>query len=249
MAKATSPATIEAAERKARALRLRKQGKTFEEIGGELGISRQSAHKLVSSALKALPAEPAAELAALELERLDAMTAAVWPRAIAGDLPAVDRALRISERRAKLCGIDGRALVSGRLPSSMAAFVKALTPPEADADAAPSPRADAIARLDVLAELAWPAATAGDLAAVDRLTAIANARARLVGADRAPPDDGQPDSLKALCEILERSRAAAATAGAVQDTDDQARAAGAGPEPAADRAAETEPAASSTDAL
>jgi hypothetical protein len=42
----------------------------------------------------------------LEEERLDALLAAVWEKALAGDGPAIDRALAIMARRARLRGID-----------------------------------------------------------------------------------------------------------------------------------------------
>jgi len=42
----------------------------------------------------------------LELERLDAMQAAIWDDAMNGHLGAIDRVLKIMERRAKLLGLD-----------------------------------------------------------------------------------------------------------------------------------------------
>lgn len=42
----------------------------------------------------------------LESQRLDRMIGAVWRQATAGDLAAVDRVLRILERRARLLGLD-----------------------------------------------------------------------------------------------------------------------------------------------
>jgi hypothetical protein len=41
-----------------------------------------------------------------ELDRLDAMLRACWSKAIGGDMKAVDRVLKISERRSKLLGLD-----------------------------------------------------------------------------------------------------------------------------------------------
>ena len=41
-----------------------------------------------------------------ELARLSAAEEAIWPKIIAGDLLAIDRLLRIMERRAKLLGLD-----------------------------------------------------------------------------------------------------------------------------------------------
>ena len=46
------------------------------------------------------------ELLALELSRLDGLLAKVYPMAAQGDLQAVDRVLKICERRARLLGLD-----------------------------------------------------------------------------------------------------------------------------------------------
>jgi hypothetical protein len=54
-------------------------------------------------------------LIVLELMRLERLHAAVWPQAIRGDVNAVDRVLRIMERRARLLGLDApkRVAMSG----------------------------------------------------------------------------------------------------------------------------------------
>lgn len=91
------------------ALDLRTRGLTFEAIGRQLGISTQAAHATVSRALARSLAEANAaadNLRALELRRLDAMLAALWPLVEAGDVPAINAALRVGERRAKLFGLD-----------------------------------------------------------------------------------------------------------------------------------------------
>lgn len=209
----TAARNIEAAERAARALELRREGRPFDEIGAELGVSAQAAHQMVSRALKALTQAPARELAALEIDRLDALTAAVMPAAMAGDLSAVDRAIRIAERRARLCGLDGRALAPPHLPPTLAAAVAARAD-LAGADGKPDPRREALARLDALAEVAWPFATAGDLAALSRLIDITNSRARLTGADVALPDATRPDSIAALVGVIEAARSARVGSGA-----------------------------------
>jgi len=85
---------------------LRKSGATFKKIGDHFGISAQSAHEMVTKGLKATLAEPAAELRALAVERLDHMLAAIWKAASNGDLRAQAMVLRIEERRAKLLGLD-----------------------------------------------------------------------------------------------------------------------------------------------
>src|SRR5437016_4803851 len=104
-----SVARIGRAERAARALDLRKAGMTFKEIGAEMGFTEQRAHRIVTqelARLNAKRAESAGAVTRLEMERLDAMLAAVWKRAKKGNLPAIDRVLSILARRAKLLGID-----------------------------------------------------------------------------------------------------------------------------------------------
>jgi hypothetical protein len=50
--------------------------------------------------------EPAEELRTMEVARLDQMLLGLWPKAIKGDTWAVDRVLKIMERRAALLGLD-----------------------------------------------------------------------------------------------------------------------------------------------
>jgi len=57
--------------------------------------------------------ETAEEIRRLELERLDAMLFAIGPEVRKGSYGAIDRALKIMERRARLLGLD--APVKGAL--------------------------------------------------------------------------------------------------------------------------------------
>ena len=50
--------------------------------------------------------EPVEQLVGLELRRLDALLRGMYKRAVAGNLFALDRALKIQERRAKSLGLD-----------------------------------------------------------------------------------------------------------------------------------------------
>jgi hypothetical protein len=94
-------------ERKLQALELRKAGASYRTIAERLGYASASgAHKAVASALKATLREPAGEVRTLELERLDAALLAIWRRVQNGDDRAIDRLLRIMERRARMLGLD-----------------------------------------------------------------------------------------------------------------------------------------------
>jgi len=117
---------VRAHERHLQALELRKAGVTYEVIAGQLGYANASgARKAVVSALKATLREPAAELRELELARLDAMLLPLWRPVQAGDEKAVDRALRIMERRARLLGLD-RKTAEGEVPDTVKVVVEYL---------------------------------------------------------------------------------------------------------------------------
>ncbi len=96
-------------EREAKAFSLRKGGKSYTAIARTLRISPQAAHKLVSAVFQRFTdelGETVAVVRQLELERLDQMLLGIWPAVRKGDLPSIDRALKISERRPKILGID-----------------------------------------------------------------------------------------------------------------------------------------------
>lgn len=100
---------LRAREREVLALAARARGATFAQIGLELGCTPQAAHKAVDRALAATEKAvlgAAGRLRALEIVRLDAVLAAIWPAAMGGDLGAVDRVVKISARRARLLGLD-----------------------------------------------------------------------------------------------------------------------------------------------
>ena len=115
MADINSPTTnrrTAAAERAKQAVSLRIAGATFAQIGERLGVSTQAAHKMVVKHLeetRRLTAESAEQLRDMELKRLDAMQAALWPDAMRGDEQKVDRVIRIMGRRAALLGLDAPA--------------------------------------------------------------------------------------------------------------------------------------------
>ena len=103
----TSDDMISAALRQTDALGLRQSGKTFAEIAAQLGYSDPSgARNAVLAALRDNVTEPNAEMRTLELARLDALHEALWVKALGGDLGAIDRILKLMERRAKILGLD-----------------------------------------------------------------------------------------------------------------------------------------------
>ncbi len=108
-----------AAIRRQRSFELRLAGCTYQVIGDQVGISKQAAYGLVRRELVRLNRLTEADgnlLRELELVRLDAMTEVLWSKAIDGDLGAVDRLLRISERRSKLLGLDAATSIAVETP-------------------------------------------------------------------------------------------------------------------------------------
>jgi hypothetical protein len=83
-------------ETAARVVGLRRGGVPFDTIAEQLHLSPATAKALFD---KHLGSHDPEFQRALEGDRLDRMHAAVWPRAIEGDLDAVDRVVKISERR------------------------------------------------------------------------------------------------------------------------------------------------------
>ena len=114
------PQLIDTAERRAFVLTLRKSGATYEHIAqaamakfGEdtlpRGWDRRYAWMDVSRELKRLNEQnqdDVAEIKRLELERIDVALFAIWGQVQRGHLGAIDRFVRLSERRARLCGLD-----------------------------------------------------------------------------------------------------------------------------------------------
>lgn len=117
--------TRDNAERNDRALELHLAGVSYSRIAEALGLrSKSAAHDAVQSALarRGDPA-PAPEpdptppgqgpdvpaTVATELGRLDAMLTGLWPRARQGDVKAVDRVLKIGERRMALLTLAARS--------------------------------------------------------------------------------------------------------------------------------------------
>lgn len=98
---------VKAHTRQLQALELRKAGLTYARIAEVCGYaSKMGAHKAVQAAIRSTLREVAEDVRSLEIDRLDALLTGVYPQAIKGNQGAIDRVLRIMERRAKLLGLD-----------------------------------------------------------------------------------------------------------------------------------------------
>ena len=83
----------------ARVLNLRRAGAQFDTIAERLNLPENLVRELFDQALTTIDQDVRR---ALEVDRLDRLHMAVWQAAAAGDLAAVDRVLKISERREKV---------------------------------------------------------------------------------------------------------------------------------------------------
>ena len=108
-------ATISKLERQQLALDYRKAGLTYRAIAAkirETGLSKYSetlAHRDVKDQLAVISTKlssSAEELRSLELARLDSCWSTLWRSIGQGDTKAITAAVRISERRSKLLGLD-----------------------------------------------------------------------------------------------------------------------------------------------
>lgn len=107
---------VNAAERQAAAIRLRRNGWSYDRIAEELGYADKSgAYKAVMAALQATLKEPAEELRTLELKRLDAAVDLALREIDNDNLAAVDKLIRIMERRAALLGLDAPKRVAAEV--------------------------------------------------------------------------------------------------------------------------------------
>lgn len=102
----TTSARKTAAEKRAEALELRAMGYNYQAIADEVGYgSRGAAHKAVAQELRNIPREAAEQAREMELGRLDDLQMAAMNGAMAGDLFAIDRVVKIIESRARLLGL------------------------------------------------------------------------------------------------------------------------------------------------
>lgn len=104
-----TPKKSEIAERRKRALDMRIKGYSLQQIADELGVAIGTVHIDLNETFKDLhqkTIESGETLRELELQRLDMALHAIALQVASGDLGAIDRWIKLSERRAKLLGLD-----------------------------------------------------------------------------------------------------------------------------------------------
>ena len=98
-------------QKEARVLDLRRAGLTWARIAEEVGYADHSgAHQAYQRAIRTDSEQSADELVKQELDRLDRLQVAAWPKAMTGDAAAMSMILKIIEQRIKLLGLaaDGK---------------------------------------------------------------------------------------------------------------------------------------------
>jgi hypothetical protein len=125
-----SPRRIEASLKALKALDLRRQGLTYEEIKKQLKYnSREAVFKGIMTALRATQQDVTDEFRENQYEKYEELRKAVWPKALEADPVALIHALTILIREDRLYGVDthvqkvdARVLtadITGMLPQHM----------------------------------------------------------------------------------------------------------------------------------
>ncbi len=102
--------TADALERHARdheCVKLRRAGVGWEVIAEQLGYASPGhAYDRFMVFMKDYPREDAETAREVEADRLDQLQRAIWAKCLKGDTWAIDRALRISDQRCRLLGLN-----------------------------------------------------------------------------------------------------------------------------------------------
>ena len=98
---------IEAHHRQSQALQLRLQGLEYAEIAERLGYAdKASAYVAIRDLIARHSYEGVDEMRTVEGMKLNKLEAKLWDLVDAGDLAAIDRLIKVMQRRANLYGLD-----------------------------------------------------------------------------------------------------------------------------------------------
>jgi hypothetical protein len=103
------PDAIVDTQKKMQIMQLRVAGWAVWQIAEHLKMEPNNVHSYIFDQLlawKELTQEMSNELRELELQRLDEFLRALWPKIQAGNAKSIETALKVSERRSKLLGLD-----------------------------------------------------------------------------------------------------------------------------------------------
>ncbi len=96
-----------AAVKRAKVVEAVAAGATYQEAAQQAGYAtRSGAYKGFWKAVDERQADAVDQHRMLEVQRLDALQLAVWDKAMAGDIKALNAVLRIIEQRSRLLGLD-----------------------------------------------------------------------------------------------------------------------------------------------
>ena len=98
--------------RRAEALSSLMAGLSHEQVAERMGTTPEAVENLVDRTLGAVAQRGADDMRNLENLRLDRAQAAIWSQVLQGDTRAIDVFLRISQRRAKMNGLDEPTRIS-----------------------------------------------------------------------------------------------------------------------------------------
>lgn len=96
----------ERAEEAMQMLHARRSGASYDAIGRQFGLSSRAVFMKVQKLLSDMPKEEAAELRALESQKLDFAEFSLRAQIKAGNVGAINAMVRISESRRRLLGLD-----------------------------------------------------------------------------------------------------------------------------------------------
>lgn len=95
--------------REQRTVEMRIGGSNYREIGEAIGVTDEAARQMAIRVLQRLEMvanESGEELRRLDTERIDRMIQGLWQKACLGNVQAVDRVIRLMERKARLWGYE-----------------------------------------------------------------------------------------------------------------------------------------------
>lgn len=104
----TSKRQITAREREAQAIGLRLSGATYQQIADVIGYRGPSSafNAVIRGLDRMLPVQEADDLRRIMAAQIDKLTFGIWKQATGGHLGALDRVVRLMERKARLLGLD-----------------------------------------------------------------------------------------------------------------------------------------------
>ena len=121
-----NPRSLPKGHRAQIAFELRKAGASYDLIAEKLQYaSAKSAEGAIRNRLKNMyKPDDVEDVVNMELARLDSLQLVAWRRAKEGDLAAIDRILKIMERRAQYLGLDKKEPVNdGPVTNNTAIFI------------------------------------------------------------------------------------------------------------------------------